>query len=207
MRRLAWAGFGVWVAVAALTTVVGSDDADPFGLVATIALGGFAFVGALVASREPRNAVGWLLLAVAIVFAASNAVEGYVSARPDPAPVAMWVDDWMSEVWIAIVGVWLPLLFPDGRLPSRRWRTAAVAGTLLFAAGIVAKAFGDRVLDTSAPGTHANPYALPGAAGDLLAALVEPAQVLYALAVLTAMSGLVARMRSEEHTSELQSPC
>ena len=195
MRRLAWAGFGVWVAVAALTLVVGSDDPDPFGLVATIALGGFAFVGALVASREPRNAVGWLLLAVAVVFAASNAVEGYVSARPDPAPVAMWVDDWMSEVWIAIVGVWLPLLFPDGRLPSRRWRTAAVAGTLLFAAGIVAKAFGDRVLDTSAPGTHANPYALPGAAGDVLAALVEPAQVLYALAVLTAMSGLVARMR------------
>ena len=51
------------------------------------------------------------------------------------------------------------------------------------------------MLDTSVPGTVPNPYALPGAAGDLLAALAVPAQVAYAPAALGAMVALVARLR------------
>jgi hypothetical protein len=195
MRRLAWAGFAVWVLVAAVTIWLGAGEEDNFGVVATVALGGFAFVGALVAARQPANAVGWLVLAVAIVFALSNTVEAYVQTYRDPAPVAMWLDDWLSDVWIAVVGVWIPLLFPDGRLPSPRWRVVAWCATAAFAVGVLAKMLGDHVLDTSAPGTHVNPFALPGAAGDLLGALIKPAQVSYAAAVLVAMAGLALRLR------------
>jgi hypothetical protein len=63
------------------------------------------------------------------------------------------------------------------------------------AAGLVTTALGDHVLDTSAPGTHHNPFALPGAAGDLLAGLVGVTEALYALAVLGALAGLVLRLR------------
>ena len=50
-------------------------------------------------------------------------------------------------------------------------------------------------LDTSAPGHHDNPFALPGAAGDALGALLVPATVAYAPAVIGAMAGLVVRLR------------
>ncbi len=195
MRRLAWAVFALWVVVAGITVRLAAPEEDKFALVATVALAGFACVGALVASRQPGNAIGWLLLAVAIVFALSDAVEAYVQTYREPAPAAMWLDDWLSDVWIAVVGVWIPLLVPDGRPLSRRWRAVAWCATAVFAAGVVAKAFGDHVLDTSAPGTHLNPFALPGPAGELLGALIKPAQVAYAAAVLAAMSGLALRLR------------
>ena len=116
----------------------------------------------------------------------------------------MWLDDWLGDVWIAIVGVWIPLLFPDGRLPSRRWRAVAWFGTAAFAVGVLARAFGAHELDTSAPGHHANPFALPGAAGDALGALIGPASIAYALAVLGAMAGLVVRLRRSRGVERLQ---
>jgi hypothetical protein len=113
----------------------------------------------------------------------------------DPAPVAMWLDDWFSNVWILLVGVWIPLLFPDGRLPSPRWRPLAWLGTAAFAVAMVADALGDRILDTSAPGTVPNPYALPGAAGDLAASVAPIAELAFIPAVTGALAGLVVRMR------------
>jgi hypothetical protein len=195
VKRLAWGIFGGWVVLTAAAMTIASGAEDKFGFVVTPALGGFAVVGALVASRQPRNAIGWTLMAVAIVFTLSNGVEAYVTTSDDPAPVAMWLDDWVGDVWIALVGVWIPLLFPDGRLPSRRWRSVAWFGTAAFTIGVLAKALGDRTLDTSAPGIVPNPYALPGAAGDLIASVVAPAQIAYAPAVVGAMAGLVVRLR------------
>ena len=192
MKQLAWAVFGVWavVSVAALPLA-----ADSFSVVVTFALGGFAVVGALVASRQPRNAIGWMLLAIAIVFSLSNVVEALATRTTHPAGVVMWLDDWLSDVWIALVGIWIPLLFPDGRLPSRAWRPVAWFGTAVFALGILTRAFGAHELDTSAPGHHDNPFALPGAAGDLLGALIVPVTIAYAPAVIAAMAGMVVRLR------------
>jgi hypothetical protein len=192
MSRLAWGVFAVWamVSVAALPL---ADDS--FSVVVTFALGGFAVVGALVASRQPRNAIGWLLLAVAIVFSLSNVVEALATRTAHPAGVVMWLDDWLSDVWIAIVGIWIPLLFPDGHLPSRAWRPVAWFGTVVFGLGVLTRAFGAHELDTSAPGQHDNPFALPGAAGDVLGALIVPATVAYAPAVIAAMAGMVVRLR------------
>jgi hypothetical protein len=195
MRRLPWVVLGAWVALAAVAGVLATGQEDKFALVLTLPLAGFAFVGALIANRQPRNAIGWVLLAVVMLFTLSNAIEAYCETASDPAPVAMWVDDWLTDFWLLLVGVWIPLLFPDGRLGSRWRRRVAWFGTAVFAAGILTKAFGDRVLDTSAPGTHHNPFALPGAAGDLLASLVGATEVVYGLAVLGAMAGLVLRLR------------
>jgi len=192
MRRLAWVLFGVWVAV---SVAVLPFAADGFAVVVTFALGGFAFVGAMVASRQPRNAIGWILLAIALLFSLSNVVEALATRAAHPADVVMWLDDWLSDVWIALVGVWIPLLFPNGHLPSRAWRPVAWFGTAVFALGVLSRAFGAHELDTSAPGHHDNPFALPGAAGDALGALIVPATVAYAPAVVAAMAGMVVRLR------------
>ena len=193
--RFAWGIFGLWVAVAAVAMAFSTQQEDKFVLLITPALGVFAVVGALIASRQPANAIGWLLLAVALAFAIGDAIEGYCATSSDPAPVAMWLDDWFSNVWIVLVGVWIPLLFPDGRLPSRRWRPVAWGGTAAFAVATLAYALGDRILDTSAPGTVQNPYALPGAAGDLAANVAPVAELALVPTVVGALAGLVVRMR------------
>src|SRR4051812_20111294 len=202
MRRLPWLLFGVWAAlsVAALVLVT----ADKFALIVTPALGGYAVVGALVASRQPRNAIGWLLLAIAILFSLSNLVEGVATQSAHPAGVAMWLDDWLSDVWICLVGVFIPLLFPDGHLSSRAWRPVAWFGTAAFGLGVLTRAFGTHELDTSAAGHHDNPFALPGAAGDALGALLVPATVAYGPAVIGAMAGLVVRLRRSHGVERLQ---
>ena len=68
-------------------------------------------------------------------------------------------------------------------------------GTAVFALGVLSRAFGAHELDTSAPGYHDNPFALPGAAGDLLGALIVPSTAAYAPAVIGAMAGMVVRLR------------
>ena len=204
MSRLAWTVFAVWAAVSVAALVLTAGEQEKFGLIVTPALGGFAVVGTLVASRQPRNAIGWLLLAIALLFSISNVVEALATGTADPAPVVMWLDDWLSDVWIALIAVWIPLLFPDGRLLSRGWRLVAWFGTAAFTLGVLARAFGDHELDTSAAGHHPNPFALPGAAGDVLGALIVPASVAYAPAALGAMAGLVVRLRRSHGVERLQ---
>jgi hypothetical protein len=197
MRRLPWLLFGLWLALTPVTVVLAMGDRDKFGAFTPL-LAGFAIVGALVASRQPGNALGWTLLVIVIVFELTVANEAYVDTSAHPAEFSMWLDNWLADVWIGLVGVALPLLFPDGRLPGRRWRWVAAFGAAAFALGALAKAFGAQALDIDIAGEGPNPYALPGALGDGLAALIGPAQIGYAMAVLGAMAAVVARMRRAE---------
>jgi hypothetical protein len=89
---------------------------------------GFALVGALVASRLPRNPVGWIFSAVALLVGLNVAGGEYANyvfvEHPGSHPggyLAAWLFLW---TWFPVVGlvVMLPLLFPDGRVPSPRWR-------------------------------------------------------------------------------------
>ena len=193
--RLAWGLFGLWVALAVLAAWYSVQLEDHFEVIFMVALTVFAVVGAVVASRRPRNPIGWMLEAIVLLSALTSVLIGYTSTADDPLPVAMWLDDWIGDVWIGIVVVGIPLLFPDGRLPSPRWRLPAWIATAAFAVGILGRALGDRVLDTEAPGTVHNPYALPGAAGDAAAAIATASVALYGGAAVFGLAGLVTRMR------------
>ena len=93
----------------------------------------FPVVGALIASRHPRNAVGWLCLGIGVlvsslVLATSYARYGLVLHPERGLPgttIAAWIEDW---AWIPLLGT-IPtlffLLFPTGRPPSRRWQPVA----------------------------------------------------------------------------------
>jgi hypothetical protein len=91
-------------------------------LTVSLALATFAVVGALVASRQPGNAVGWLLIAVGMSWALDSALEGYamygLSLHPGSLPLAEYadaLDDWLWRCSIGIMGTFLFQLFPDGR--------------------------------------------------------------------------------------------
>lgn len=92
----------------------------------------FPLVGALIASRRPKNPIGWICLAVGIFWMLANLSSGYgvygLLARPGsvPFPAAIGsLGGWMWAPALGLVGTYLILLFPDGRLPSRRWRPLA----------------------------------------------------------------------------------
>jgi hypothetical protein len=144
-----WAGIIVWaVAVLSMTlpplTALASRSAaaPDVGLLALgLALSSSALVGAFIVNRIPRNAVGWLLLATGIVFGLNLASQTYVGISvTDHAgtlpvtSVLAWFAGWSFVVAVVLVGVYVPLLFPDGRLPStsRRWTWFFVLATAGF---------------------------------------------------------------------------
>ena len=97
--------------------------------------GAFAVVGALVVAKRPWNPIVWILSAASlvVVIAALETYAAYVMTtrgRPDwLAVVGAWANSWYWFVFIALAFIYLPLYFPDGRLPSRRWRpVAAIVG-------------------------------------------------------------------------------
>jgi len=202
--RLAWGLFGLWVALALVAGYYATRSDEPFEGLFMLGLTVFAIVGAVVASRQPRNPIGWILEAVVIFSAITSALIGYTSTADDPAGVAVWLDDWIADVWIGLVAIGIPLLFPDGRLPSPRWRGPAWLAAGMFALGILGRALGDRELETEAPGTWQNPYALPGTAGDVLAGIASVSVLVYGVPALIGVAALVVRMRGSHGVERQQ---
>src|SRR5206468_10838134 len=94
-----------------------------------------AVIGALILSRYPSHPVGWLFIVVALCFGASMFSSGYaleaIVFNPDTLPggeVAAWLTFWLELPGVAALALFLPLLFPDGHLPSPRWRPVAWLG-------------------------------------------------------------------------------
>jgi hypothetical protein len=93
----------------------------------------FPLVGALIASKRPKNPIGWICLAVGIFWMLANLSSAYgmyglLVARPGsvPFPAAIGsLGEWMWVPAVGLLGTYLILLFPDGRLRSRRWRPLA----------------------------------------------------------------------------------
>jgi len=106
-------------------------DVGVGGLVGGAFFLAFPLVGALIASKRSKNAVGWLCLAVGVLWALSGVFDyyGYYgAATPGSVPfpvVAAGISDWIWVPAVGLLGTYVLLLFPDGRLPSRRWRPLA----------------------------------------------------------------------------------
>jgi hypothetical protein len=104
----------------------------------------FPTVGALIISRLPTNLVGWIFCGVGLLYAVRRFTEAYADyallvnfALPWGEYVA-WFTTWVGFAGPVLAGVFLMLLFPDGRLPSHRWRIvawSAVCGAVLTVLG------------------------------------------------------------------------
>ena len=140
-------GFTVLVLVAALV-LVGFDGsrmaAIRIGLygAAAVAVVVYAGVGYLIASRRPGNAIGWLLCLAGLSLAATMLCEQYalrgLAVAPGSLP-AVQVAGWLSQAAFLLTFaplLFVVLLFPDGRLPSRPWRPVLwlLTGTVLAGA-------------------------------------------------------------------------
>ena len=105
-----------------------STDRTVGGMLVFLAFLAFPIMGALIASRRPHNPIGWVCLADGLVWMLIAMIDSYSFyglAKPGsvPFPVAIYaLSEWLWVPAVGLVGTFLILLFPDGRLPSRRWR-------------------------------------------------------------------------------------
>ena len=136
--RLAWALWAASLAVlagaVALETANRHAPADANELSLLLVFLCFATVGAVLASRRPGNAVGWICSAIgltAFLGGLSESYAAYAVAHPGTLPGAGLVawpgGTWLWYVTVALTVVFLPLLFPTGHPPSPRWRPVAWA--------------------------------------------------------------------------------
>jgi hypothetical protein len=157
----------------------------------------FPLVGALIASRRPRNPIGWICLAVGLLWMLLCLLDFYGVyglAKPGsvPFPAAMaGLSLWLWVPTVGLLAIYLVLLFPDGRLPSRRWRPLA----WLFGTAMVLASVGSGL----SPGPIAelggvrNPFGLEGQPWVAYAA--DVVLVPFLLCILASVVSLILRYR------------
>ncbi|WP_410792817.1 hypothetical protein [Kribbella sp. C-35] len=183
VRVLAWVLSGVAVALTAIATglaaTAGTVDLGWGGLGIVMVLV-FCTVGLMITTRHPRNPIGWIFCASAVVNGLGSLAAGYADYRQagsgSAGSLAEAAAGYATVSWIPVVLVpvaFVPLLFPDGRLPSRRWRPVAWCAALGIAAAFLTSATLPGPLEDY-PGLP-NPYAIDSVVrtvGEGLSALV-----------------------------------
>jgi hypothetical protein len=141
-------------------------------------------VGAIVASRRPENPVGWLLCLSGVATSTSTFTSLYaiyaLLAQPGSLPAGQasaWITAWTLPIMIGLQISYL-LLFPTGRLPSRRWRWLAWLTGAFVVVGVVLSAFSSGAY-FGALGPIRNPLGIEGFTNVYKAVLYTLAPVLH----------------------------
>ena len=156
---------------------------------------GYSTVGAVVASRRPENPVGWLLCAIGLLWGAIYLSAEYATytllaipaASLPGSDAAAWIYSWL---WVPGLGfiVLLGLLFPTGRLPSRRWRPFAWLSVASILVGSVMAAFSPGPINVGLEPIR-NPLGI-----ESLPTIYEPLQALMLSLVFVAAASLLVRL-------------
>jgi len=140
-----WAATGLMAAgTLTLVAVVPGLPPAPYLLLPAAVIVVWATLGALISSRQPANAVGWIMQTSAFALAFEGASLSYSALDGGRLPAAAaiaWVGSSGVPLGITLSVTFLPLLFPDGRLPSQRWRLPALAVGLVAVSALGARAF------------------------------------------------------------------
>ncbi len=164
----------------------------------------FPTVGAMIIARLPTNPVGWIFCGVGLLYA----LRRFTLAYADYALTAnftwpwgeyvAWFSTWVGFAGPILAGVILMLLFPNGRLPSRRWRIVAWMAVLGAALRVLADAFTPGPLSTH---TYVNnPFGVAAAIGggfttyDLFPAATVLGMTLLLTSSLGALFSLILRL-------------
>lgn len=203
------------VAVAIVFWVLGAPQSRPPGwgtagieVIILLMAVAFAAVGAVIALRQPENRIGWVCLGVGISLLVGYSTDPYGSygraTGSPPLPGAKfftWLQNWIWIPAVGTVGTFLLLLFPDGRLPSPRWRVVAWVSAAVIVVVALSEAFRPGGL-TAAPWVE-NPYGI-GLAEHMPLRVGGGMNVLLALCFLAAAASVVLRFRRSRGRQRLQ---
>jgi len=206
---LAWPLAGLSVAIFAASLVLyvlarsapvpGSLGASRtlFDLLVSVPFLAFPVIGALLASRRPRNPIGWICLADGFLWALLGLFDYYSvygldkpGSVPFPGAIA-GLGLWLWVPTVGLLAIYLPLLFPDGRLLSRRWRplawfSGAVIGLLSVTEGLTPGPIADL-------GGVRNPFGLEGQ--PWVADATNAILMMFLLCILASTLNLIMRYR------------
>jgi hypothetical protein len=213
-RWAAWSVFGVtfvlWVvAIATAWATRNLHNSESFGnsgadlLVAVgvaVVLLLFPIAGIVIATRQPANPIGWILLAIGAGWGLLAGATGYadygIRLHPGSLPAADVAAALTLTVWappVGLTGTFLLLLFPDGRLPGRRWRWVAVVAAAATCACVAGGLLDPDVLDEGAYAGTRNPMGVDALSG--VAAVLDYAVLVLAVAMVVSATSLVVRFR------------
>ena len=175
-----------------------------------IALLGYALIGALIVSSRPRHPIGWMFCALTVTFGLGFFSRQYAIRALAVAPGSLpagelmaWLGFWIDLPALAVGVVFLPLLFPDGRLPSPRWRPVAwFAGALVLIAVVTAMVAPETYEGSGFPNVR-NPVGLYDytATYELIGVILQP--LLLAVIILSAVA-LLDRVRRADAVERQQ---
>ncbi len=211
LRRIAWAllAFVGACIVAAFAFVLATGASGENGIFPVLATITFSVVGAIVAAGRPRNPVGWLLLTIGVTAAIGLPTSALYRWDTDHAGTFTgaafnaWLDGTLWLLWIGFLVPRVLLLFPDGKLPSRRWRVVGAAQFLVLAGLVVAALKPGPISDYE---EYDNPFGLRPLAGafDFASAHGNAAFPLFLFAALAPIAALIVRFRRSRGVERLQ---
>jgi len=166
----------------------------------------FGILGAVIVSRQPRNAIGWIFGAVGVLAGLRMLTFGYaefwLAEGTGPDRLAEIAAVYHSSTWFiefALPTTFLLLLFPDGRLPGRRWRLIAVCaaggllGALLASALVPGKVDGFPEI--------ANPYGINRSVVDVIGSI---SFTVLAVGIIGSAVSLLVRFRGAAYEQRQQ---
>jgi hypothetical protein len=161
----------------------------------------YAVVGALVVARLAGNLLGWTFLLVAVCFEASLFAGAYSTygtfTHPGslPAPLVLsLVSDVLIVPCLVLVVTFVPLLFPTGRPPTRRWWIVGATAALVIALATISMVIRPGPVDEDVASAGANPFGIPGAGGTE-DALELAAALLLGVAAAGSFASVIVRTR------------
>ena len=210
---IAWSACGLAMVLAAATAVFAFVDdgtrlpADEGGQVTAsgeltfaVMIMAFAALGAVIASRRPRNPIGWILCVAPVALAFTGVARGlYVhSYFADPGSLdvpdaLVWAANWAWVPGFMPLPTLLLLLFPDGQPVSRRWRPVAWAALLAMSMLVVGYALAPGPLEDY-PRVE-NPLGVEGGITELFDLFLELGFPLFALSMVASMASMAVRFR------------
>lgn len=190
IRFVVLASIGVCIAVAIVDAARGFPSGGLYVFYGAIAVV-FIVVGWLVVERRPSNVIGPLLVTFGALFAWYLPADLYLHL-PGPPPTSDLAALYSSvlDAPIFILIAWILILFPDGDLPSPRWRWTLVLGAI----GIGLAVAGYTLSDDPFPlfPDHRSPLGIDGFPGE---ALVYLAYFIMVVLLFAAAGALVVRWR------------
>ena len=169
----------------------------------------YGTLGALIASRRPRNPIGWIFCAMAVALGLLSVAYGYADyalyAREGRVPggeLAAWLANWLPIAPVFVAPCYLFLLFPDGRPASPRWRPVVWAVTAVAAVAILAGALDPGPL-YSHP-TVENPIGPRGALGTIAGVANDLTDFAAIPVFLVSLASMISRLSHARGRERLQ---
>jgi signal transduction histidine kinase len=191
---LAVAGWLAWLTRDVTSSSGWGGSSFVSGLLFALALLPFPVIGLLIALRQPENAIGWLLLAIGFSWYFGEVLTGYgvYGLTVSHLPAADWVLSFTEWLWIppiGLMGTFALLLFPDGHLPSPRWRWFAWLSAIVLVLSSLAILLSQGGLADAGFANVQNRFGVPGASFLFVALLLFP------FCILGSAASLVVRFR------------